>query len=93
MTARCPNYQETLGEKKLYCTYKSWKLRGTSGATQRGCGGQGEKKASLGYRFDWGQEWGLRVSGVQSSVVNLKPKSRNLKSLEVKTQAAPGISY
>lgn len=40
----------------LYCTYKSWKLHGTSGATQRGCGDQGEKK----------QAWDTPFIGVKS---------------------------
>lgn len=89
MIAMCPNHQE-LRVGGRFITYKSWRLCGTPGATWRDCGGQGKKKASLGYCFYWGQEWGLRVSQAHSLLVNLKHMSRNLKCLEMKKQQPQG---
>lgn len=80
MIARCSwgiTIRKLWKKKKRFITYRTWKLRSRSGATQwsvdkeRECRGQ--------EFFYWGQGWEPKVLQAHSLLVNLKHNSRNLK--------------
>ena len=67
------NHQET-EKNKMFINYRSWKLHGILGLGGGEWGNAGQE-----FCFYWGPEWGPKVSGAHSWLVNFKYKQGNLK--------------
>lgn len=78
-------------KNKKFIIFRSWKLRGTPGATQWGHE-QKEREWALGSTFYWGWWWAPRVYVAHSLAVNLKCKSGNLKCRKRERQVAQMVS-
>lgn len=72
-----------LKKRKSFITYRPWNIQERWDAGYTVSPGR-RHGVGLGFYFNWGQEWGLKVLWAHFSSVNLKCESGNLKCKETK---------